>query len=357
MKIAVVGDLHWGARNDNQEFLNYFQRFFDNVFFPELEERGVNQVLQVGDFVDRRKFISFVTLNHVREKIFGESHKRGISWDILVGNHDTPYKNTNEINSLQELFSQYRGIRFYPDPTEINLDGLDVLLLPWINASNHAKSMKAISETKAQIAFGHLEINGFEMHPGAVCDHGIEASLFNKFDMVCSGHFHKRSSSSNIFYLGTPYQIMWTDYNQEKGFYIFDTDTRELEFIPNPYTLFHKVWYDDAGKTLEKILASDLGHLNKSYVKVIVKNKENPYWFDLFMNKIYNIAPIDVSIVDDHYHLDEISEEDLVSEAEDTLTILSKYINELEYSVDKKKLDNLMRELYNESLALETIHD
>ncbi len=124
MKIAVIGDLHWGARNDNQEFLNYFQRFFDNVFFPELEERGISNVLQVGDFVDRRKFISFVTLNHVREKIFGESHKRGITWDILVGNHDTPYKNTNAINSLQELFSQYKGISFYPDPTEINLDGL-----------------------------------------------------------------------------------------------------------------------------------------------------------------------------------------------------------------------------------------
>ena len=54
MKIAVIGDLHWGARNDNQEFLNYFQRFFDNVFFPELEERGISNVLQVGDFVDRR---------------------------------------------------------------------------------------------------------------------------------------------------------------------------------------------------------------------------------------------------------------------------------------------------------------
>ena len=65
-----------------------------------MEERGISNVLQVGDFVDRRKFISFVTLNHVREKIFGESHKRGITWDILVGNHDTPYKNTNEINSI-----------------------------------------------------------------------------------------------------------------------------------------------------------------------------------------------------------------------------------------------------------------
>jgi hypothetical protein len=150
---------------------------------------------------------------------------------------------------------------------------------------------------------------------------------------------------------------MWTDYNQEKGFYIFDTDTRDLEFIPNPYTLFHKVWYDDAGKTLEKILSTDLGHLSKAYVKVIVKSKENPYWFDLFMSKIYNLAPIDVSIVDDHYHLDEISEEDLVSEAEDTLTILSKYINELDYSVDKKELDNLMRGLYNEALTLETIYD
>ena len=55
--------------------------------------------------------------------------------------------------------------------------------------------------------------------------------------------------------------------------------------------------------------------------------------------------------------LDEISEEDLVSEAEDTLTILSKYINELDYSVDKKELDNLMRGLYNEALTLETIYD
>ena len=350
MKIAIIGDLHWGARNDNQEFLNYFQRFFDNIFFPELEKRNITNVLQVGDFVDRRKFISYVTLRHIREKIFS---KRDIHWDIIVGNHDTPYKNTNEINSLSELFSEYDNIQFFADPTEIEYDSLPVLILPWMNASNHTSSLKMINETKAQIAFGHLEINGFEMYRGVSCDHGLAVSTFDKFDFVGSGHFHRKSRSGNINYLGTPYEITWSDYNEEKGFYIFDTETRDVEFIENPYHIFHKVWYDDEGKTAEEIIGKNLDHLSQSYVKVIVKNKNNPYWFDLFMNKVYQLAPIDVSVVDDHYHLDEMSEEDLASEAEDTLTILSKYIEELESNVDKKSLYILMNSLYNEALSLE----
>ena len=353
MKLAIIGDLHWGARNDNQEFLDYFQRFFDNIFFPELKKRGVTRILQVGDFMDRRKFVSYVTLNHIRKRIFSE----GFEWDIIVGNHDTPYKNTNEINSLSELFSENHNIRFFADPTETEYDGLPVLLLPWINASNHSTSMKMIHETKAQIAFGHLEINGFEMYRGMACEHGLEVVNFDKFDLVGSGHFHRKSHSGGIYYFGTPYEITWSDYGEEKGFYIFDTETRDLEFIENPYHIFHKVWYDDEGKTLDDFLSKDISHLNRSYVKVIVKNKNNPYWFDLFMNKIYSSAPLDVSIVDDHYNITELSEEDLASEAEDTMTILSRYIEEMDSSVNKKSLYNIMNSLYNEALTLESSDD
>jgi len=353
MKIAVLGDLHWGARNDNLEFLKYFQRFFDDVFFPEISKRGITKILQVGDFVDRRKFISYVTLNYIRENLFTRSREEGYDWDILVGNHDVPYKNTNEINSLSELFSEYPDVRFFSEPTEIEYDGVPIFMIPWINSQNYSQTFNMIEDTKAQIAFGHLELTGFDMQRGLECTHGIDPKLFNKFELVVSGHFHSKSKKGNIVYTGTPYEIMWSDYNEEKGFYIFDTETRELEFIKNPYNIFEKVWYDDSKVEADTLLNYDMSRITNSYVKVIIQSKEKPIVFDTFMNNVYDSKPLDVSIVDDHYNFDEIEESKLINEAEDTLTILSKYISEMEHNIDKEKLDNLMRSLYNEAVTME----
>lgn len=357
MKIAVLGDLHWGARNDNQEFLNYFQKFFDDVFFPEISKRNITKILQVGDFVDRRKFISYVTLNHIREHVFVPSREFGYEWDILVGNHDVPYKNTNEINSLSELFSEYPDVRFFANPTEVEYDGVPIFMIPWINSSNISQTFSKIGDTKAQVAFGHLELTGFEMQRGVECHGGTDPKLFNKFELVVSGHFHTKSSKGNILYTGTPYEITWSDYDEEKGFHIFDTDTRELEFIRNPHNIFHKIWYNDSDADLETLLSYDITRIKNSYVKVIVQSKENPIWFETFMSKIYEGEPLDVSIVDDHYNLDEMNESEIINEAEDTLTILSKYIAEMEHNIDKEKLDKLMRAVYNEAISLERVDD
>ena len=117
--------------------------------------------------------------------------------------------------------------------------------------------------------------------------------------------------------------------------------------------MFYKVWYDDTEQTLDKLLSQNFDYVKSSYVKVIVQNKTNPYWFDLFVNKIYEAAPSDVTIVDDHRNMNDIDTTDLANEAEDTLTILSKYVGNLETNVDKKDLDKLMHSLYNESLSME----
>ena len=58
MKIALITDTHWGARNDNVIFSNYFRKFYDNIFFPLLEERNIKTLLHLGDVVDRRKYIN-----------------------------------------------------------------------------------------------------------------------------------------------------------------------------------------------------------------------------------------------------------------------------------------------------------
>jgi DNA repair exonuclease SbcCD nuclease subunit len=351
MKIAIITDTHFGVRNDNQEFLDYFMRFYDHVFFPKLREFGITTILHLGDVVDRRKFISYVTLRRMREGFIDKLDDYNVH--VLVGNHDIPYKNTNDINAMRELFAGKPNIKLYMDPEEVSIDGCNILFLPWINQENYQQSIELINSTKAQIAMGHLEVKGFDMYRGMPSHEGFEPITFDKFDMVFSGHYHHMSRKGNIHYLGAPYEMIWSDWGDAHGFHIFDTDTRDLEFIKNPYQMFQKVWYNDENTTIEKLL-NPFPNVKNMQVKVIVQSKTNPYWFDLFMGKIYEDGALDATIVEDHRNMDAISDSDLVSEAEDTLTILSKYIQGLEIGVDKGDLEKLMHGLYNEALSMES---
>jgi len=133
-----------------------------------------------------------------------------------------------------------------------------------------------------------------------------------------------------------------------------DTETREVAFVENPFKMFRKVWYNDKDKTSEEVMDRDFSKYAGAYVKLIVSNKDNPFVFDLFTTKLYEAQPLEVTIVEDHRNMDSIDEKDLLNEAEDTLTILSKYIGTIESNVDNKELDKLMRSLYNEALQMET---
>lgn len=353
-KIALITDTHWGVRNDNIAFADYFKRFYDNIFFPKLDELGIKRIIHLGDIVDRRKYINFLTAKRLREDFIQPCVERGIEVDIIIGNHDTYFKNTNEVNSMNELHAgKYDGIRAHSDPAHITIDGTTILLMPWINSGNIEECLEVIKNTKSQIMFGHFEIKGFQMYRGSVNDHGFETNIFDKFDMVYSGHFHHRSTQGNITYLGAPYEMTWSDYDDERGFHVFDTDTRELTFFRNPLTMFNKVWYDDAGKSVEEVTGINFDRFAGTFVKVIIKNKTNPYWFDMFIDRLEKVGLIDLQVVEDHLNLDLEEDDDIVNEAEDTMTILKKYVEQLDLSVDKKKLDLLMRDLYNEALSVE----
>ena len=149
-------------------------------------------------------------------------------------------------------------VRIYHEPTEVVFDGTKVFFQPWICPENKQQSLDAIAKTDAQILFGHLEVQGFEMHLGAINHEGLSPKVFEKFEYVFSGHFHHKSDNGTVYYLGNPYQITWSDYKDPRGFHIFDTETRELEFIQNPYEIFHKIYYDDEKTTLEEIQGTGL---------------------------------------------------------------------------------------------------
>jgi DNA repair exonuclease SbcCD nuclease subunit len=270
-----------------------------------------------------------------------------------VGNHVIPYKNTLKINALDLLLNEYKSVTNLSEPTVLEFDDCKIMMVPWICDDNYEDTMKMMLKTDAQICFGHLELGGFEMHKGAVHHEGMDSRLFNKFDLVCSGHFHHRSSRGNIHYLGCPYEMTWSDYNDEKGFHVFDTEKRSLTFIPNPYKMYYKVSYDDSNTTLKDLIEQDFSQYNNTYVKVVVKNKNNPYWFDMFIDALEKSNAVNIQVVDDNLNLNLESDEDIIDEAEDTLTILKKYVENLELDADKLALDSLMRSLYEEAISIE----
>ena len=352
MKIAVLGDTHFGARGDSPLFDQFFKRFYQELFFPYLEKNNIQHVIQLGDVFDRRKYVNFNTLKNCKQYFFDQLNI-GYQSIMLVGNHDTFFKNTVEVNSLGLLLSEYDRIHKIKGPFETSFGGTSILFIPWICPENEKEVFEAISLSKSQICCGHFEIQGFEMYKGQIIDHGISPSLFDKFELVLSGHYHHKSTKRNITYCGTPYEMTWSDFDDTKGFHILDTDTRELEFVPNPITMFCKIFYDDLDKTMEDVLLDDFSVYKDTIIKVIVRNKTNPYWFDMMIERLEKAGVAEIQVVDDHFNLNLEEDKDIVDEAEDTLTILNNYVAQLNISTHKEKVENLLRNLYSEALSLE----
>jgi Straboviridae/Ackermannviridae/Kyanoviridae exonuclease subunit 1 len=353
MKIAVITDQHIGARNDSTVFNDYFFKFYNDIFFPTIKRLKINTIINLGDVMDRRKYINYNILSRFRREFMERLGFMNLTMHVTVGNHCDYFKNTNNLNSVNELFGHLEHVHIHIDPVEQNFDGLKILLLPWITPENSEQSLKMIAESDATVAMGHLQILGFEMYKGQPAHEGLDPKLFKKFDLVTSGHFHHKSNNENIFYLGSPYQMTFNDYGDKRGFHIFDTNTLELEFIQNPYDMFHKIYYDDKGKSMSEVLNSyRLSNYKDTYVKLIVTNKTNPYYFEQFIDRLYKENPADISVIED-FTVEELEEGESEIESEDTLTVLSNYVDSIDYGGDKNKVKDILRNLYIEANSMD----
>jgi len=346
MKVALINDTHWGARNDSPAFIEYFNKFYDKVFFPYLQENNIQTIIHLGDVVDRRKFINHNTAYNFKLKFWDKIKELNIQTHIMVGNHDTYYKNTNEVNALQNL-NLPEVVKIYTSSQTITLDNLDILLLPWICDNNMEESLHAIDKSNAQIIMGHLEIKGFEMHKGHVNEQGLEKSLFKRFEKVISGHFHKKSDDGHIYYLGSPYEITWSDYKCPKGFHIFDTKTRDIIRIHNPLRIHKKLIYNDKQEDYSK---KDLKEFENTFVKLFISNKTDTDMFDKFVERFHTEINVhELNIIEDlTSDITSTVKENILEQGEDTLTFLGNYIEQIDTPLDKIKLKKFVKELYTE---------
>jgi predicted phosphodiesterase len=343
MKVAIITDTHFCARKSSRLFQDYFELFYKNVFFPTLEQYGIATVIHMGDAFDSRKSIDFVGLDWTRRVVLDPLLKYDVH--MITGNHDCYFKNSNKVNSPELLLSEYTNIKTYSEPTEIKVDNLNILLLPWINSENQEKSLKLIKKTKSKIAMGHLEMQGFRVNKNLVMEHGLEADIFSNFTKVFSGHYHTRSNNGTIFYLGNPYEIYWNDVNDTRGFTIFDTETLEHFPVDNPYRMFYNIYYEDT-----PYQTFDTREYEGKIVRVIVRKKSNQKHFEKFVDKLYSENIAELKIVE-NFQIQEFDEFDAF-ESEDTFSILQRYVNESECEFNKATITNILEEVYKESLEI-----
>lgn len=347
MKLGLLTDTHYGFKKANKSFHDYFAKFYDDVFFPTLEKRKIKTVVHLGDAFDNRKGVDYWALEWAKTNVYDRFEKLGITVYNIVGNHDSYYKNSNEVNAVDGLLKQYDNVIPISKPEEICIGGMNSLCLPWICSDNQEETFDLIKESKSKVVFAHLELNGFSAYPGHIMTDGLSAEKFENFDRVFTGHYHTKSDNGKVFYLGNPYQMFWNDVDDTRGFHIFDTDTYELEYFKNPYNMFERIYYEDTD--YKKF---DTSYLEEKIVKVVVRQKTNQLKFDKFIDKILKTSPLDLKVVeivdinDENVDCEEIS-------AEDTLSILDKYVEESEFDLDKTMIKKLLRDVYKEALEVE----
>ena len=341
MKVAIITDTHYGFKKGSKQFHDYFELFYKNVFFPTLEQEGITTVIHMGDAFDSRKGIDYQSLDWAKRVVFDPLSKYDVH--MIIGNHDTYYKNTNEVNSPQLLLEDYKNIKTYSNAKQVNIGGLDILLIPWINEDNEKETLKLIKNTTCNCAMGHLELSGFRVNKQLVMDHGLSGKLFKKFTKVFSGHYHTRSDDGRIYYLGNPYEMFWSDAGDRRGFAIFDTETLEHIPVDNPNTMFHLITYDNDSASL----FDARGYENK-IVKVVVKNKKRPKEFDKFLDKLYKSGAQEVKIVE-NFQIIENDEDFVAEDEENTINILNRYIDESEINLDKSMIKEIFQNLYREA--------
>ena len=304
-------------------------------------EHDIHTVIHLGDVFDVRKGIDYWSLDWSKRVFFDELRHRGIDCHLIVGNHDIFYRTSLKLNAISLNLREYDNLAFYDTPQTVSINGTDIFMVPWICEDNAERFIRERDSSSADVCMGHLELAGFYANKDYQCQHGTDPKAFNKFNTVFSGHFHKKSSRSNITYLGNPYQLYWNDLDEVRGFHIYDLDTGELEFIPNPTSMFHKVFYNES--------KSKLFNPNKfkdSYIKIVVEDKSTPKKLSAFVDKLYKVGVHDIKIIE-QFSLD--VDDDVEVEGEDTLTTLTNYVNAMDDKIDKESVIQIFKSLYVEA--------
>ncbi|ELY1362339.1 metallophosphoesterase [Escherichia coli] len=337
MKILNLGDWHLGVKADD-EWVQSIQLDGIKQAIEYSKKNGITTWIQYGDIFDVRKAITHKTMEFARE-IVQMLDDAGITLHTVVGNHDMHFKNTLTPNASTELLAKYPNVKVYDKPTTVDFDGCLIDLIPWMCEENTGEILEHIKTSSASFCVGHWELNGFYFYKG-MKSHGLEPDFLKTYKEVWSGHFHTISEAANVRYIGTPWTLTAGDENDPRGFWMFDTETERMEFIPNTTTWHRRIHYPFKGKIDYK----DFTNLS---VRVIVTEVDkNLTKFESELEKVVHSLRV-VSKIDNSVESDDSEE----VEVQSLQTLMEEYINAIPdiTDSDREALIQYANQLYVEA--------
>ncbi len=340
MKIALISDTHFGVRKNSEIFLESHLRFFKEQFIPYLENNDIKNVFFLGDICDNRSSMNIKIMNAVYDLF--QNTLKDFKVNVLIGNHDTYFNSSIEINSLKFL-DNLPNVNIIEKITTIEIDNKKIVMVPWI--VNYDEFIKEFKNIKCDLCFGHFDIQGFNFNKFKTSEGGISANIFGKCGKVFTGHFHIRNSriyqNNEIIYIGSPFQLNRNDIDERRGFTIVDTETNKYQFIDNNVSLkYISVKYPQSFENIQ--IKNNIVDVHIDYDDSYNENEIQKY-----LKKIEELNPICTpNIIIDNTVIDgeiDLNEYDISSVTE----LMKEYVDILEIKNKNEIYENLLN-LYNE---------
>ena len=340
MKILFLGDLHLGARNGNPNFLRMMDEYFKEELFPYILENDVKVVVQLGDILDKRRNIDFTISNYLVNTFFKFFNENEVYLYSTLGNHDVYYRQSIQLDGPSQ-FANSDFIHIVKDCRVETFDKTKIAMTPWICDENKEEVTKWIVENKNRntILCGHFELAGFPIQKGYISDKGtIDTENMKGYKCVLSGHYHSPSDKDKITYVGTPYELTWSDYGDEKKFIVYDTEEKVFETIYTKKKMFHKIVYtDDILQTI------NYDNYKKSYIKVVLSDDYNEGKLNVFLSMLdEKCQPFSIQTIDIREQQENLMEEISADDVDNPIEIM---MNTIDSKVEDETLCQLVKSL------------
>lgn len=202
-------------------------------------ERGCTQFVHGGDVVHNRRYIHISAWHRIVAAFRGWGEH--IPFHVLEGNHDMDQSGdgTSAVGALEPIVA-----RAVTDAVVTKVGDVSVGWLPYTNdAEEVRRQVNRLLKAGARVLVAHLGI-GDPAHSRCVpVDYEVPGRISiadlqpDRWQQVFMGHYHTAQDfaplAPNVRYIGSPLQLSFGEAGVPKGFWTWDSESDELEWVEN----------------------------------------------------------------------------------------------------------------------------
>lgn len=227
--------------------------------------------------------------------------------------------------------------------------------MPWrFSREQEKECIQDAINKKCSYMFCHTDFVGVKYNRYSNSTLGNQIEDYKGIEKVFSGHIHYRQEKDNVIIVGCPYQLNKGDKGNQKGIYILDNDSGEMEFIPNQ--LSPKYVTLDLGSLLELTLEEYKEKTANNFVEIEFTKEYASFPFYKITDEYNYYRSVELCPKTKESVEDEIEEDDDLGDFThlkkfNLLELIDTYIETVDGNkLTKTRLKSIVEELFNKSI-------